>query len=221
MQTEAIYGEPPTDLGLIDLSPVEMMFWQYCPIKLPSADLLCIMPENLKQFSRIAAAVYGDFERRHRIGEWQHSYVYITAKTMWVTPENAGNRPGWHSDGFLTDDLNYVWSDVSPTVYWEPPQRVAFRADHTLSLYEMNACAEHDVGNHKRYGNKHLLRLDERAIHKVDTLSMGGMRSFVKVSVSRHRYALTGNSVNHALAPDWSYAPRGDNRNCPVAGASK
>ena len=30
--TDAIYGAPPVDLGLIDLSPVEMMFWLYCPI---------------------------------------------------------------------------------------------------------------------------------------------------------------------------------------------
>ena len=30
-----IYGALPKDLGLIDLSPVEMMFWMYCPISTP------------------------------------------------------------------------------------------------------------------------------------------------------------------------------------------
>ena len=216
MRTEAIYGAPPVDLGLIDLSPSEMMFWQYCPIKLPAADLMCLLPPNLKQFSPIVSAVFSDFDRGRRIGEWQHSYVYLTAKTMWVTPENPGNRPGWHSDGFLTDDINYVWSDTSPTVYWQPEMPVDFEADHSLSLYEMRACAEHDITHHVRYPTKHLLRLNERAIHKVDTCSMGGMRSFVKVSVSRHKYALLGNSINHALAPDWTYSPRSVERNCPI-----
>lgn len=70
MQTEAIYGDPPIDLGLIDLSPSEMMFWQYCPIKLPSADLLCRLPANLKQFSAIVAAVFSDFDRALMIHEW-------------------------------------------------------------------------------------------------------------------------------------------------------
>lgn len=214
MQTEAIYGEAPIDLGRIDICPVEMMFWQYCPIKLPGT-WDTITPPNLRQFWPVVNAALDDCKAR-----WFESYIYITAKTMWVSPENPGNRPGWHSDGFLTDDLNYVWSDVSPTVYWEPPQRIAFRADHNLSLYEMRAAAEHDTGNHKRYADKHLMRLDQRVIHKVDDRAMGGMRSFVKVSVSHHPYALIGNSINHALPTNWTYAPRSVERNDPIAGAT-
>jgi hypothetical protein len=30
---EKLYGTRRDDLGLVDLSPVEMMFWLYCPIK--------------------------------------------------------------------------------------------------------------------------------------------------------------------------------------------
>ena len=36
--TDAIYGAPPIDLGFINLSPEEMMFWLYCPIKLPGLE---------------------------------------------------------------------------------------------------------------------------------------------------------------------------------------
>lgn len=221
MLTEAKYGELPVDLGLIDIAPTEMLFWQYCPIKLPAANLLCYLPENLKQFSPVVAAVFSDFEKSLMIGEWQNSYVYLTAKTMWVSPENPGNRPGWHCDGFLSADLNYVWSDTAPTVYWRAPKLRAFRADHDLSLYEMNACAEYDSANHVRYSRKHLLRLNETVIHKMDTAAMGGMRSFAKVSVSRLRYALQGNSINHLL-PEFGRPdqPRRDERNCPIGGAS-
>lgn len=34
MLTEKKYGQPPVDLGRIDLSVDEMMFWMYCPVKL-------------------------------------------------------------------------------------------------------------------------------------------------------------------------------------------
>jgi hypothetical protein len=62
------------------------------------------------------------------------------------------------------------------------------------------------------YPDKHLLRLDESVIHRVAENFTSGMRTFVKVSVSEHRYDLEGNSVNHTF-PSWTYAPRGVERN--------
>lgn len=182
MLTDRIYGAPPVDLGLIDLSPVEMMFWLYCPIKLPGK-LLWTAPPNLEQFDPIIGAVSEDcFDT-----VWRDSYVYITAKTLWATPENPGNRPGWHSDGFLTDDLNYSWCDANPTIFWEPDQRFRFPADHSASLPQMDALAEIHQHEHRIYRAKHLLRLDQTVIHKVDTNITPGVRTFVKISVSRSR----------------------------------
>lgn len=211
--TDKIYGEKPVDLGLVDLSPVEMMCWLYCPIKLPDSPLLYV-PDNLVQFAPIIATAMADAGDRIR-----ESYVYITAKTLWVTPENPGNRPGWHSDGFLTDDLNYVWSDTNPTEFWEPELRFRFPADHSASLPQMDAVAEADSAHVRTYPNKHLLRLDQTVIHRVGLDVKVGMRCFVKISVSRERYALRGNSVNHALAADWDYKERQAERNCPIGGA--
>lgn len=210
MQTDPIYGAPPVDLGLVDMSPVEMMSWLYCPIKLAfSVDEE--IPDNLKQFSplidRVAEDVGAD--------RWHENYVYITAKTLWVNAENLGNRPGWHSDGFMTDDLNYIWADANPTVFWVRNRRISFTADHNLALIEMAHC-EADPDNHVTYPLKHLLRLDQTVMHKVATNITAGMRTFVKISVSQHKYTLKGNSINHRLAPDWQYGERTAERNDPA-----
>jgi hypothetical protein len=209
-RTEAIYGTLPDDLGTVDATPTEMLYWLYCPIKLPGSITLTV-PPNLKQFRPIIDAVGHDCGER-----LFNSYVYITAKTLYCSSENPGNRPGWHSDGFLTDDLNYIWYDANPTIFFHDGERHAFTADHSASLSEMDALCEPLSFARRIYPAKRLLRLDETVLHKVDLDIRPGIRTFVKISVSRHRYALQGNSINYALAPDWEYQPRQAERNCPV-----
>ncbi|WP_439357737.1 hypothetical protein [Bradyrhizobium sp. DASA03007] len=201
-----LYGTAPIDLGLIDLSPKEMMFWMYCPIKLPGQQMeRC--PANLRQFMPIIAAVDADLDN----DRWVNSYVYLTAKTLWVSKDNPGNRPGWHSDGYMTDDFNYIWSDRCGTEFWQPNQLRPFSRDHHASLAEMEAAAAYEP-QIVTYPDKHLLRLDEFVIHRVAENLTPGMRTFVKVSVSEHRYDLEGNSINHVF-PRWEYVPRGVERN--------
>lgn len=208
MQTDSIYGNLPRGLGLIDLSPAEMMFWLYCPIKVPGTNSL-VVPDNLVHFDPILDAVCAE-------QDWFDRFIYITAKTLWVTPSYPGNRPGWHSDGFLTDDLNYIWYDSSPTVFFFDGEGYAFTADHADSLLEMDSLCEPRKSSHITYPVKHLLKLDQTVLHKVGTVFEPGVRTFVKISVSRHRYALKGNSVNHRLASDWEYDSRVVGRNCPI-----
>lgn len=205
----AEYGFPPVDLGRVDLAPVEMMFWLYCPVKLIGSTET-VIPTNLMQFLPLLEQVKDDCRNR-----WRENYVYLTAKTLWVSPENPGNRPGWHSDGFMTDDLNYVWSDRDGTLFWEPEQPCAFTQDHVASLAEMATAAS--AGPTKQYPDKHLLRLDESVIHRVADFAAPAMRSFVKISISRHRYNLVGNSINHLLPVNWDLAPRAAERNHPAA----
>lgn len=202
------YGLPPVSLGVVDLAPVEMMFWLYCPIKMPGKVHMTI-PDNLQQFTPLLAQVRDDCREI-----WRDRYVYLTAKTLWVTPENPGNRPGWHSDGFMTDDLNYVWSDRDGTLFWVPIDLMDFTQDHEVSLGEMGGIAS--FGPTKTYPDKSLLRLDETVIHRVNDFKGAGMRSFVKISVSRHKYNLVGNSINHLLPNDWYFAPRAAERNHPA-----
>lgn len=204
------YGLPPVNLGVVDLAPVEMMFWLYCPVKMIGTST-AVVPENLRQFEPLLQRVRYDCGAR-----WRDSYVYITAKTLWVTQESPGNRPGWHSDGFMTDDLNYIWSDRDGTLFWVPVDSFDFTQDHEVSLGEMEAAAS--LGPLKTYPDKSFLRLDETVIHRVNDFNKPGIRSFVKISVSRHKYNLVGNSINHLLPNDWYFAPREVERNHPAAG---
>lgn len=206
-------GAAPIDLGHIDLSPVEMMAWLYCPIKLPGAEG-CVIPPNLRQFSEIVRAVYLDaWHSGDWTENWLDKYIYLTAKTLWVTPEAPGNRPGWHCDGYGSDDLNYVWADCNPTLFFEVPGLpMHYSEDHKAYMLEMTQDVELFPHWVKTYPDKHLLRMDEHVIHNVAPCPKPGFRSFVKVSVSNHRYLLAGNSVNHEL-PAWTYEPRGVERN--------
>ncbi len=216
---DKIYGVTPIPIATIDLSPKEMMFWLYCPIKLPrrptdkKGELAITYPTNLAQFEPIV-----DRAVRCVTENLDDYYIYLTAKTLWVTADNPGNRPGWHSDGFMTDDLNFIWSDCNATLFWEPEERVAFTQDHHASLAEMEAAAEADVEHHRVYPDKTLLLLDERVIHRVADVAKPGMRTFVKVSISRHKYNLVGNSINHALPLPADYIERSEGRNHPVGG---
>lgn len=205
----ADYGKPPVDLGRVDLAPVEMMFWLYCPVKLVGSSIL-IVPDNLQQFAPLLELVRDDCRDR-----WRESYVYLTAKTLWVSQENPGNRPGWHSDGFMTDDLNYVWSDRDGTLFWVPVETRNFTQHHEHSLAEMTEAA--NAGPMMSYRDKHFLRLDESVIHRMADFDVPRVRSFVKISVSRHEYNLVGNSINHLLPVNWDLVSRSIERNHPTA----
>lgn len=206
--TEVIYGELPVDLGFVGLDCREMMCWLYLPVKLPYSKL--VIPSNLKKYQLLLDMVKED------LGDWEDKFVYITAKTLWVGKGNLGNRPGWHSDGFLTDDLNYIWYDKNPTLFhYNGNKRYSFSKNHEYSLLQMGATCIYS-GYPMKYPEKHLLKLDERVLHTVDPGIEEGMRTFIKVSVSRHPYKMIGNSINHELTGDWLDTERGANRNCPA-----
>jgi hypothetical protein len=198
-----LYGSLPEDLGLIDLNPDEMMFWLYCPIKVPYGEM--IIPDNLKKYWRILNAI------SHQ--EMVNKYVYLTAKTLYVTPDNIGNRPGWHSDGFGSEDVNYIWYDRSPTQFVECP---GFEMpDNCADAMELMTLKANCWPVHT-FPNKHLLRLTSANIHRCPVDYESGMRTFVKVSISTDRYNLKGNSINHGLPKShWPLYDRRSDRNHP------
>lgn len=203
-----IYGAPPEDLGPINLAPTEMLFWMYCPILTPTS--LLTLPSNLQQFEpivRVALEREGD-----AIDE---KYVYLTAKTLWVSGGNIGNRPGWHSDGFGTSDVNYIWYDRAPTEFIGGAFHIP--DDCTDAMKRMAEIAA--ISGIVRYPAKHVLRLTPEVVHRSPETFEPGMRTFVKVSVSPDRYNLAGNSINHELAERWPLVPRKLERNHPVSAA--
>lgn len=199
-----MYGALPEDLGLIDLAPTEMMFWLYCPIKTPES--LTTLPPNLRQFQPILDRIMvRDTDR------YADQYVYLTAKTLWVTPSNPGNRPGWHSDGFGSDDVNYIWYDGRATEFMEDSFDLPENCDNAMEI--MAEYANHTVI--VTFPDKHLLRLTPSCIHRAPVDFEPGVRTFVKVSISPDRYNLEGNSINHGLGETWPLMPRRSERNHP------
>lgn len=201
-----IYGALPRDLGLVDLSPTEMMFWMYCPVSVPGGALT--LPDNLDQYRPLLMRAWEDEPTRFR-GE----YVYLTAKTVWSSPGNVGSRPGWHSDGFGTNDLNYIWYDRAPTEFFKGQFTLPSGCDDAMAIM-----AEHAAGAPLvTYSAKHLLKLTSAVIHRSPEAFEAGPRTFVKVSISPDRYNLLGNSINHGLNEHWPLVPRQAERNHPVA----
>lgn len=202
-----IYGSLPADLGLLDLRVTEMMCWMYCPIATPSEPIT--LPPNLGQFRPLLEAI-----QRYDYEAFDYKYVYLTAKTLYVSGENIGNRPGWHTDGFGGNDVNYIWSNHAPTEFLH--DNFTLPVDCADAMTRMEARAA-EYGEVLTYPNKHLLRLDPSVVHRPPVDFESGMRTFVKVSISKDRYNLEGNSINHALKERWPLIPRAIERNHPAA----
>lgn len=193
-------GDAPVDLGPLDIACGEFMFVQYMPVVMPGQGVR--IPESLKPFT--------DMVYRAHWFDWH--YVYLTVKNLYVTRDSRG-RPGWHLDGFQTNDVNYVWYTSNPTEFCVQDFDIADDCD--LSVRHMTSQAME--ANVRTYPCRHLLRLDPKVVHRVSRSPIEGYRCFAKVSVSRDRYDLAGNAHNYLFDYDWKLSPRDQSRNHPAA----
>lgn len=199
------YGQAPEGVDNIKVTPSEMCFVQYLPIALPASEGQgdeVRIPKNLEWCWKLVLPC---------IKLTLDDYIYLTVKHLYVTPNNMGNRPGWHSDGFGTEDINYIWCDKFPTEFCV--QDFTISEDCDTSLKEMEEQAQ-DC-NIITYPENTLLRLDKYNIHRTPIMGEG-YRTFVKVSVSKNRYNLQGNSHNYLFDYDWPLVLRSDTRNHPT-----
>ncbi len=193
----------PELLGQFYIDCKEFMFVQYMPVKMAD-DWDLKIPNNLACFIPLIKAIGGTVDNS--------DYVYLTAKKMFVSAQCAGNRPGWHIDGFGTDDTNFIWSDSMPTEFCI--QDFELPDDHDISLQQMEQQARAE--NIKTYPNKSLLGLNSSMVHRVSILPFEGFRTFVKISISKERYNLIGNAHNYLFDYDWPMTERSTTRNHPV-----
>lgn len=200
-----IYGALPENLGFIDIPTDEMLNWLYCPISTPNTGV--VIPENLCQFEPLVDAV-----RAREPLRFHQEYVYITAKTLYVEGNFVGNRPGWHADGFGSDDLNFIWYDSEPTWFYEDAFELPDNCVDSMAIMSAHARGQEIV----TYPVKNLLRLTPSVIHQPPPSVNPGMRTFVKISISPDRYNLLGNSINHNLGERWPLIPRQVERNHPA-----
>jgi hypothetical protein len=205
------YGEAPIDLGTVDLDLVEMMHWLYLPVKMAGGRGIRI-PPNL--------GLHGGSGRLLQLvedlcywGEFDDHYVYVTARNGYATPDNPINRPGWHTDGFGTDDVNFIWSNRWPT-RWSPSDFGDVSTSHIDSMRQFTERAT--TIEHMEAG--HLYRLSPYVVHTAPEIPPpGGMRQFLKISCSKHKYNLVGNSHNYEFDYLWPMVDRDMIRNDPSA----
>lgn len=213
------YGKEPIDCGNLPLPEwKEFMHYMYLPISMPGSSEVRI-PERLQFASKV---IWSAIDREDYLfgafGKWQ--YIYLTMRRGFATPGNPLNRPGWHSDGFGTEDVNYVWTDRFPTDFAvQAFQDVS--ADHEESIRQFTEqialSREYGEDSTIHYPDNQLLRLDSAVIHRAPEIpAPGGVRSFLKVSFSNSKYNLAGNSHNFLFDYDWDMFDRNEVRNDPA-----
>ncbi len=197
------YGAAPEIVGEFVTPNCELMFVLYMPIRLAGQQQVCI-PDHLQDYSPLVDAAL-DYEGAKGDGR----YVYLTVKSLFVQPGCVGGRPGWHTDGFGTSDVNYIWSDKDPTEFCIQPFDLS--DDHEVSMRQMDEQARAE--NIQTFGACQILRLDARHVHRCPINPAPGYRTFARVSFSDDRYDLIGNARNYGLDYNWTMHPRGSTRN--------
>lgn len=204
MKTEE-YGSPPLFIKEIIFKIPEHMNYLYLPIKIPPMNnRRVILPLPLYWMKKFLCETHPN--------DWEYyRYVYVTAKRGIATPGNPLNRPGWHTDGFGTDDINYVWCDYLPTRYSAGPFD-GISANHIESMNQFD----------KQARNIHVLpdfsfaRLTPFVVHAAPNVRQPTERCFIKISFSNNIYNLEGNSHNYDLHYNWKMYPRDEIRNDPA-----
>lgn len=206
------YGNLPISLGIHEAKISEMFFYQYLPIKL-AGQIIPGYESRLKSFDLIIGSICCHFIGTYGLNKYKDSNIYITAKHLFQQPNCEFNRPGWHSDGFMTEDINYIWCNNNPTTFNNSDFNLTL--DHEISIKEMDSQAF--PCNNIRYQENELLMLNQFNIHKVTAITEPCMRAFLKVSFSTEKYNLIGNSHNELLNYDWEMKPRKTERNHPIS----
>src|SRR5690349_4286404 len=121
----------PVVLGNFSLAADEVMYYLYLPVSKPGDNSISLPDQRLHFLLPLLRTIREDEPEL-----FKHCWAYVTVKKMYVGGGVTPNRPGWHCDGFLSDDLNYVWADCVPTVFTSAQFDVA--ADHVASLTQFD-----------------------------------------------------------------------------------
>lgn len=200
-----MYSSLPRTLGTFDIDLPEFVYHVYMPIKM--ADMCEVrVPRHL-------SPIWPLIEQALFTCDHDGSYVYLSVKKMPVSKNQTANRPGWHLDGYGTNDDNLIWADCLPTEF--VTGEFDLSADHSLSLAQMEEQAR--GRSIHTFPARTLLWLDATNVHRVAECHADCVRTFVKISLSRHRYNLAGNAHNYLFDYEWPMVERKATRNHPTA----
>lgn len=197
------YGNPPTVIGEFRPDWTEYMHYMYLPVRIAHGHMA--VPERLDFIwpMLIKAKEFAASDE----------HIYVTARRGFATPGNPLNRPGWHTDGFGTRDLNLIWTDNYPTEF--AVQKFEYiSTDHVKSIEQFHE--QVDPTSVVTYPTHDILLLDSSVVHAAPNIPPpGGERGFIKVSISKQIYNLKGNSHNYLLDYEWKMWDRSEVRNHP------
>lgn len=211
------YGAWPIPIGdfqHVDLR--EVMYYLYLPVVMPGLDGIRL-PPNIRDLRQMVSTVQAYCAAAGR--DITRDHFYVSARKGWATQDNPLNRPGWHADGFGTDDLNFVWWRGAGTRFLigemgDVPKDHKTSLDHfeerarwTYAGAETRCKVVDDLPEARLYA------LDPFVVHATPNISTPGYRQYVKVSVSRHQYNLENNSHNYLFNYSWPLSSREKVRN--------
>lgn len=203
------YGLPPLVHRRFEPEWTEFMHYLYLPVRFPGTNIR--LPRRLEML-RPMVDIAADFSQ-------SDDYIYLTAERSWVQPGATQNRPGWHCDGFGTDDDTLIWASRSGTQWLDFPSS-EISEDHIRSLAQFDALAAEHPDHIRQCPEGVIAQINPYVIHAAPVEVTAGMRSWAKVSVSKHLYNLEGNSHNYLFDYDWKMWSREEARNHPsFAGA--
>lgn len=214
-----IYSGHPLAIANLKLDAEEFQHVVYMPVKALDGGHHARLPDNL-EWTRPAV----DAVLRHLWGPrcpdlFESWYVYLSIKRSWVDAGTAGNREGWHIDGYGSNgDKNFIWCDAVPAEYLKGTFNLP--ADHADCLERLEYLGDKRGSFFINDGTLEPFQLYDlgSTVHRCAIAKVSGMRTFLKVSVSRDKYDLKGNARNPLLpSTHWPLKDRQGTRNHPTA----
>ena len=142
--------------------------------------------------------------------EWKYN-CYLTLKHEYVNPGSLGNRPGWHIDGFKSDQINFIWFDGLPTEV--ALGEFTLTNDHDISMVEMNRQAKK---KHKVYlESKTVYDMDKELVHRpvINLSEEAILRTFIKLTFTKETFNCIHNAWNYKLPHIKGYMSPKQSRN--------
>ena len=192
-------GAAPVILGKVPLGPLELLYVENLPLRMPDAPEWRL-PKNLWHVFSLIPYVSRLMQHDRNL------YVYLTAQHTFVPKSSIQRRPGWHADGFGSDDINVIWYDSTPTEFAVQDFPDGIDDHHELSMIDMDRQVREDCI--RTYPTGTLLMIDERMIHRPAVQEEAGFRRFIKFTISRHKANMAGNAHNYLFEYAWEMTPR-------------
>jgi hypothetical protein len=173
------------------------------------------IPNNLKELVHSVISDIYTLSPELYDNDWT-KYCYLTIKKMYVQPNSYGNREGFHIDGFLSDQENFIWSDCEATPTEVSIGKFELSNNHETSLAEMMVQASYNFTEQLKPFN--LYDMNQNVVHRPteNLTNEAVLRTFIKVTYSKELFNCVGNAWNYKLPHIKPTVKRNQSRNHTV-----